>query len=121
MDELLFGRAEGSTGLPQTTEHQDPFLDRRLERRPWELRSAQWRALALAEAVFGNGVRARLSGQGTHAELRGLLTLRVPFATLGDHRRRESIFLSWAGADPVLSRVPLLYVFEPAPEMVPVT
>jgi hypothetical protein len=110
MDELLSGRPKGSTGLPDKIEHLDPFLERRLEQRPWEVRSAQWRAWALAEAVFGKGVEVRLSGKGGY---------QVPFSTLGEHRDREAIFLAWAEADPVLAQVPVLYVFEPAPAQVP--
>jgi hypothetical protein len=119
MDELLPKQPSGSTGLPQNIEHLDPFLEQRVEQRPWEVRSAQWRAWALAEAVFGEGVEVRLSGRGSYHGLRGLLTLTVPFSTLGEHRHREAIFLAWAGADPVLAQVPLIFVFEPAPVPTP--
>jgi hypothetical protein len=120
MDELLSGRPGGEMGLPEPTESLDPFLQRRLEERPWELRAAQWRAWALAQEVFGKGVQVRLAGGGGSQGFRGLLTLDVPFTTLGDHRTRERIFLSWAGADPILTQVPLVYVFQPFLQPLPV-
>ena len=104
---------------PEATEHFDPTLDRRTSRRSWEVRSAQWRAWELAEAAFGEAVCVALAGGGEYQSLRGLLTLQVPFRDLPDHRRRESLFLAWAGRDPVLSRVPLIFVFEPTPLQVP--
>ena len=113
MDDLLPRPPGGPSPLPEPTEHLDPFLQRSLERRPWEVRAAQWRAWALAEGAFGKGVQVRLSGRGVHEGFRGLLTLVVPFSSLGEHRIRESIFLSWARSDPVITRVPLLFVFEP--------
>lgn len=98
---------------------QDPFLERLVERRPWQIRSAQWRAWALAEEAFGAGVRTSLSGRGGHAGFRGLLTISVPFRAMEDHRDRESLFLAWASRDPVLMRVPFVFVFRPEPVAVP--
>jgi hypothetical protein len=97
----------------------DPILQRRLERSPWEVRSAQWRAWALAEAAFGGRVRTHLAGKAGYASFRGLLTVVVPFRDLDDHRYRESLFLAWVSRDPVLARVPLVFVFEPDPVTVP--
>jgi hypothetical protein len=107
----------------------DPTLAREEERGRWEARAAQWRARALAEAVFGGEVEARLSGHTTRGPFRGLLHLRVPFpgggepgARLAEHRAREAAFLTAAARDPVLVQVPFLYVFAagaPAPLAAP--
>jgi hypothetical protein len=115
MDELLRSPRGGPDPDPQATEHVDPFLARRVETRPWELRSAQWRAWALAERAFEAGVTTSLVGRPGYPSFRGLLHLQVPFHDLADHDARQSLFLSWAGRDPVLSRVPLVFVFEPKP------
>lgn len=89
----------------------DPALDRVQGRRRWEARTAQWRARALAEAVFGGEVEARLAGHGGGHAFRGLLHLDVPFAGLERHREGEARFLAAAARDPVLSGVPFVYVF----------
>ena len=119
MDEVFHPFAGGSLPDPEFPEHIDPFLARRAEARPWELRSAQWRAWSLAEIAFGRGVEVALAARPGHESFRGLLYLSVPFRDLRDHKRRESLFLSWAGQDPVLTRVPLVFVFEPSPVPVP--
>lgn len=85
----------------------------------WELRAGEWAALDLARHVFGETAEARLSGWSARAPFRGLLTLRVPFRSLADHRRREQVFLLLAARDPVVSQVPFVYVFEPSPIQVP--
>ncbi len=103
----------------EATEHVDPFLDRFVEARPWELRSAQWRARAFAEMAFGGEVAARLVGRPGYRSFRGLLYLTVPFRTLEHHTERQSLFLSWAENDPILSQVSLVYVFEPEPVPAP--
>jgi hypothetical protein len=113
MDEL-FPKAAGPLPVePEGTEHVDPLVERRLQVRPWELRSAQWRAWALAEEAFGSGVLVHLSGQGGYQGIRGLLTMTVPFQDLADHRGREQLFMAWASRDPILTRVPVLFVFQP--------
>ena len=99
---------------PDSVEHLDPLLERRLERKPWEVRAAQWRAWALAELAFGSGVRVNWTGRVGYQGLRGLLTLTVPFEDLSEHRTRESLFLAWAREDEILARVPLVFVFEAA-------
>ncbi len=119
MDELFRPRPGSSPESPEPTEHLDPLLDRRLDRHPWEVRSAQWRAWALAEEAFGNRVQVRLTGRAGAMGFRGLLTLSVPFTGLGDHHRREALFLAWVGRDPVLTRIPLIFVFEPAEALRP--
>jgi hypothetical protein len=119
MDEIFNNSPGGQTPEPEATQHIDPFLARRVETRPWELRSAQWRAWVLAEMTFGEKVAVSLVGRPGYKNFRGLLYLRVPFRDLDDHTARQSLFLSWAGIDPVLSRVPLVFVFEPNPVVVP--
>ena len=79
----------------------------------WEVRAARWRATELARECFPGPVRTSLSALRTRGEIRGLLRLEVPFSGLEDHRTREARFLASAGADPVLSRVPLVYVLGP--------
>jgi hypothetical protein len=49
-------------------------------------------------------------------DIRGLLCLDVPFDDLEAHRTRESAFLASAAADPLLSRIPLVYVLGAAEE-----
>lgn len=87
------------------------------ERTRWERRSGQWRALALAREVFGAETGTRLEGFPPRGGFKGLLHLEVPFLDLDDHRDRESLFLALASADPVLERVPLVFVFVPVPEL----
>lgn len=115
MDELFFPGKKPPPGEPQGTVHLDPLLERRLEQNPWEVRSARWRAWSLAEMVFGKEVRVSLAGHGGHDVFRGILNLSVPFRSIEDHRFREQVFLSWAGQDPILSRVPLVFIFHPDP------
>jgi hypothetical protein len=118
-DDLFFPRPAHRPEDPEGIVHIDPLLERRLERNPWEVRSAQWRAWALAEEAFGEGVRTYLAGRGGYRPFQGLLTISVPFRTLQDHRHRESLFLAWASRDPVLTRVPFVFIFAPAPVEVP--
>lgn len=96
-------------GKPWTT-FVDPTLVQARERERWEARAAQWRARELAEAVFGGEVVARLVGP-TRGSFRGLLHLDVPFLGLADHQERERRFVAAASDDPVLARVPLVFVF----------
>lgn len=103
----------------ERTEHVDPLIEQRVERHPWELRSAQWRAWDLAQAAFGPEVSVTLSGGSGYPGFRGFLHLAVPFADLRDHESRESLFLAWARRDPVLRQVPLVFVFEPHLARVP--
>jgi hypothetical protein len=113
MSEPFFDPMRG--GHPAADDHEpwiflDPTLVQVDERERWELRAAQWQARALAEVVFGGEVEARLSGQ-TLGPFRGLLHLDVPFADLAEHHARERVFMSAAATDPVLARVPLVFVF----------
>lgn len=79
----------------------------------WEVRAAQWRALELASAVFGPGVRGTLTGVRSEGRLRGLLRLDVPFDSLEAHKAREERFLGMVADDPLMTRVPLLFVVGP--------
>jgi hypothetical protein len=47
------------------------------------------------------------------------MVLRVPFDSLEAHRAREEQFMDAAALDPVLSEVPLVYVFGPDERHVP--
>jgi hypothetical protein len=67
----------------------------------WQARAAQWRACVLAKVVFEGGVGACLAGQG----------VRDPFRGFVEHREREGRFLAAAGRDPLLARIPFLFVF----------
>lgn len=97
-------RSDRPTSHVQVTRTEAERLGR------WEVRAAQWRAIELARAVFGAGVRAAMVGVRPDGAMRGLLRLDVPFDALETHRRRERDFLSLVGLDPLLSRVPLVYV-----------
>lgn len=99
-------------------DHEHPRLLQRplspAERRArWEVRAAQWRARELAELVFGEVASSSLIGLRPHGPLRGLLELEVPFEGLETHREREARFMAAAQVDPVLARVPLVFVFAP--------
>ena len=119
MDELLRGPAPHSPDGPEPKPLLDPLLARQRETRPWQVRSAQWRAWELAEAAFGSGAQVRLAGRAGAGGIRGLLTVSVPFSGFEDHRTRESLFLHWVWKDPILTRVPLVFVFEPTLAEVP--
>lgn len=79
----------------------------------WEVRAAQWRALQLARHAFGSEATASMIGLRHHGAMRGLMKLDVPFEDLDEHRRREAHFLGLVHADPLLARVPLVYVVGP--------
>ena len=79
----------------------------------WSVRTAQWRARELAEAIFGDAVAAQLMGASQRGAFRGMLHLHVPFFDLDVHRARESRFAACAAADPVLSQVSFVFVFHP--------
>ncbi|MGD2068768.1 MAG: hypothetical protein PVI57_08860 [Gemmatimonadota bacterium] len=100
---------------PEHTAFVDPTRDLEAVRRRWEVRSAQWRAAALAESIFGRPVRVRMRGgdPAGRGAFRGLLRLEVPFRDLELQRWRERTFQACAARDPVLTRVPLVYVFAP--------
>ena len=112
----LIPQPASSGGAPEL-EHPR-LLERPLslaERRArWEVRAAQWRARELAESVFGEVGGISLLGMRPHGPLRGLLRLEVPFVDLALHGSRQARFMAAAQADPVLARVPLVYVFAPS-------
>jgi hypothetical protein len=83
------------------------------QRARWEVRAAQWHATELAEIVFGGAGDSSLLSLQPHGTLRGLLRLRVPFINLAVYRDRESQLLAAVEADPILTRVRLVYVIAP--------
>jgi len=83
------------------------------QRARWEVRAAEWRAREIAEAVFGRVASASLTGLRPAGPLRGLLHMEVPFPSLQEHRDRERLFLAAVRTDPILTQVPLVYVFGP--------
>jgi hypothetical protein len=54
-----------------------------------------------------------LSGVGAGGRLRGLLHFEVPFSDVDAHRAGEERFMPAVDVDPLLSRVPLVFVFAP--------
>lgn len=82
----------------------------------WEVRAAQYRAQELALQAFGGPVRMHLIGMRTRGAMRGLLEMGVPFQDLPAHRAREARFLAAVSTDPLLARVPLVYVVGPSPD-----
>lgn len=105
------GGDDGITGVPEPRLGGVVTAAERLAR--WEVRAAQWRALELAQEVFGADVEGSLLGLRASGGIRGLMRLQVPFHTLDDHRSREGRFLALVGADPVMARVPLVFVVGP--------
>jgi hypothetical protein len=99
---LLPPGARGGLPEPEHPRLQERPLSDRERRARWEVRAAQWRARALAEARAGGA-------------LRGLLRLQVPFDDIHRHREREASFLAAVEADPVLASVRLVYVIGPEP------
>lgn len=114
----LIPRRPGDAGSPSAA--PEPRLQSaptEAERRArWEARAAQWRALEMAEAAFGPGVRGALLGARALGPIRGLVRLDVPFRSLEEHRAREEHFLGMVGSDPLMHRVPLLFVLGPGGE-----
>jgi len=96
---------------PESSLQQILTEEERLAR--WEVRAAQYRAHELALEAFGAPVRMHLMGLRIRGDMRGLLEMGVPFRDLSEHRSREARFLAAVGADPLLSRVPLVYVLGP--------
>lgn len=82
-------------------------------RHAWEADAARWRAGALAEALFGEGVVPRLRSARGAAGFRALVELEVPFHDLDRHRELEGRFLREAGRDEILARIPTLFIFTP--------
>ncbi len=113
MSSILPQLPESEGFLPDTVRLPDPDRERNVRR--WVVRAAQWKALELAEQVFGPGVEARLEGDAGPPPFRGLVRLAVPFHGLERHWRRERIFTELAGQDEVLREAPLVFVFEPDP------
>lgn len=108
---------------PEGTGPQGPWITvedprRRLdvERQRWERRSAQWRAMELAQAVFGEEeTLVELASYPSRNGFHGLLHVRVPFDDLESHRAREARFTELVDRDEILSRLPMVFVFDPIP------
>lgn len=105
-----------SAGASPETDHpvlrQRPLTPAEARSR-WEIRAAQWRAVELAELIFGSVTDVGMSGFRSDGPIRGLLRLAVPVGELSAHQARQARFLAAADADPVLSRVPFVYVIGP--------
>ena len=114
MSELFPVSPDGVEPEPQRTVYVDPTLGEHAATWRWEARAAQWRARELAESVFGGQVNARLTGRAGRTPFRGLLYLDVPFRDLETHRALESVFLVCASRDPILGRIPFVYVLGPS-------
>ena len=97
---------------PDPTEYLDPSV-RREARRRWEVRAVEWRAVALAEAVFGGSVVPRLVGPHPGRGFRAILELEVPFDDLHRHVAAEAAFLAAARRDELLGATPLVVLFAP--------
>jgi hypothetical protein len=111
----LFGGAEG--GPPPDLGHTtaiDPRFGRD-HRHHWTLQSALWRARLLAEAVFGGSCVCEIGEFPKTRLFQGLLELEVPFTNPEQHFCRERIFRSWAGRDPVIGQLSLVFVFRARP------
>ena len=100
---------------PEAPVWTDPMHEVEEARRRWEGRAAQWRARALAEALFQGEVRATLQGHRVRGAFHGMLHLEVPFEDLANHRGREAAFLACAARDDVLAQVPLIFIFSARP------
>jgi hypothetical protein len=74
----------------------------------------QWRAQEFGQEAFGPATESSLFAARTSGPLRGLLRMHVPFTDLDLHREREARFLAAAAQDPILTRIPLVYVLGPA-------
>ncbi len=115
MSSIIPDSPEHGGWLPDTVRLPDLEPDQERRTRRWQLRTAQWRALELAEAIFGPEVEAVVAGAAGPGPFRGLLRLRVPFRDLARHRKREAAFNQLAGSDELLSALPLVFVFDPVP------
>lgn len=113
MNDFLPARPGPTPGGPEPTTSLDPTLARELEHGRWHVRAAQWRALSLAEWVFGPGVRTTLGPYPGRGPFAGLVHLDVPFTDLGRHRALEALFATLVGDDPVLVCVPLVFSIGP--------
>ena len=112
MSDPFFDPPRGAIPIGDDLDQAKVFVDpaHLEESERWEARAAQWRARALVEAVFEGDVVARLAEQG----VRGLLHLDVPFHDLADHRARKRVFLVAVDRDPLMTRVPLVFVLGPS-------
>lgn len=114
MSPFLPFRPADLPGDPESTSIQDPRRETEQHRLRWEIRAAQWRALEIARSLWGEEVATSLSGYPARGGFHGLLELEVPHGgdfDLETHRELEARFIHIAGLDPLLARVPLVYIF----------
>jgi len=78
----------------------------------------EWRAVVLAEAVFGGSVVPRLVSGQPGRGFRAILELEVPFDDLDRHGAAEAAFLEAARRDELLGGIPLVVLFAPRPREV---
>lgn len=107
---------------PRPDDDADPmgYLDpsvRQEARESWELRAVQWRAVEIAEAVFGGHVAPRVVESRGAQGFRAILELEVPFVDLDTHRSAEAVFVASSRRDEVLARSPMLVLFSPRPDV----
>lgn len=113
MSRFLPPVGRGESSHPDHPGLQERPLTQAEQQARWAVRAAQWRAYEIAESVFGAVTRSSLIGLRSSGEMRGLLNLEVPFVDLGTHRSLEARFMAAVDSDPVLARVPLVYVLGP--------
>ncbi len=90
----------------------DPSMRQEAQER-WVLRAMQWRAVEMAEAVFGGTVVPRLVQSRGALGLRAILELEVPFSDVERHRLAEEVFVAACGRDQLLSTSPMVVLFAP--------
>lgn len=87
-------------------------------RQRWSIQAARWRTLELARHVFGPDASLGPDGFPPRGAFQGLVRLSVPFEDLEAHQELEARFSAMAGRDELLTRVPLVFVFDPVPHPV---
>jgi hypothetical protein len=100
-------------------EYVDPSARREAGQR-WEVRAVEWRAVLLAETLFGGRVVPRVLSGHPGRGFRAMLELEVPFDDLERHSAAEAAFLAAAGRDELLGGFPLVVLFAPRPRGVAV-
>lgn len=93
-----------------------PLVEReiRQERRvSREAGAVRWRAMALAEYVFGGPVAPTILEDRPMLGFHAAVELHVPFRDLDSHLQGEARFAALAAQDEILSRYPALFLFRP--------
>lgn len=110
----LFGRAPDAAPPEfDPIEIQDPFRRRYTVQDRWRHGAAHWRATYIAREVFGDEARVTPSSISPRGGIDGFLDIEVPIVDFQEYRRREAIFLSWVGSDPLLAEAGYLYLMGP--------